>query len=134
MTAATKSIHRWCIVGRVKPLVTVVELKHFSRRAARIWSHEEMDEFIAYIAENPESGDVVENTGGVRKVRWASQGRGKRGGARIIYFFRSAATPLFLLDFYAKNEKSDLGSDDKRALRGLVRTLTEEISNAEKSS
>ena len=81
-------------------------------------------EFTSYIAGNPESGDVVADTGGVRKVRWASQGRGKRGGVRVIYLFRSEAVPLFLLDFYAKNEKSDLNADDKKQLREVVKAIT----------
>ena len=61
--------------------MTVVETTHFAKRAAKYRASNELDEFTSYIAGNPESGDVVAETGGVRKVRWASQGRGKRGGA-----------------------------------------------------
>lgn len=109
----------------MKRLLTVVETSHFAKRAAKHWTSDELDEFTSYIAEKPDAGDIVAETGGVRKVRWASQGRGKRGGARIIYFFRSEAMPLFLLDFYAKNEKSDLDAHDKKQLRHVVKTIIE---------
>ena len=101
----------------------MVETNQFAKRLAKFWSPAELDEFTSYIAEHPEAGDVVADTGGVRKVRWSSQCRGKRGGARIIYFFHSAAMPLFLLDFYAKNEKNDLDSHDKKQLRMIVQTI-----------
>lgn len=101
----------------MKRLLTVVETSHFAKRAARHWTSDELDEFTSYIAGNPESGDVVAETGGVRKVRWASQGRGKRGGAPVIYFY--------LLDFYAKNEKTDLDAHDKRQQRNAVKAITE---------
>lgn len=106
-------------------LLTVVETRHFAARSAKHWNTDELDEFITYIAGNPEAGDIVAKTGGLRKVRWAAQGRGKRGGARVIYFFRSEAMPLFLLDFYAKNEKSNLDAYDKRQLQNVVKTITE---------
>lgn len=101
----------------------MVETNQFAKRSAKFWSPGELDEFTSYIAEHPEAGDVVADTGGVRKMRWSSQGRGKRGGARIIYFYHSATMPLFLLDFYAKNEKSDLDSHDKKQLRAIVQTI-----------
>ena len=102
---------------------TVVELSTFSKRASRVWSIEELDEFIEYIAGHPEAGDVVLDASGVRKIRWSSHGRGKRGGARIIYFFHSQFMPLFLLDFYSKNQKSDLSAQDRQSLRAIVQTL-----------
>ena len=48
------------------------------------------------------------DTGGVRKVRWAAKGRGKRGGARIIYYFQNESLPLLLLNVFAKSQKIDL--------------------------
>jgi hypothetical protein len=107
----------------MKRLVTVVETRQFATRATKIWSEEELDAFTSYIAANPEAGDIVAGTGGVRKVRWSSQGRGKRGGVRIIYFFHSEASPLFLLDLYAKNQQSDLNAQDKKELKTFVETL-----------
>ena len=103
--------------------MTVVELRQFSKRAARTWSANDLDEFIAYIAENPEAGDVVPEAGGVRKVRWPAKGHGKQGGAWVIYFFPNKSMPLFLLDCYAKNEKSDLGTDDQTKLILFVQMI-----------
>ena len=71
------------------------------------------------VAANPLAGDVIEGTGGLRKVRVAAKGRGKRGGARVIYYHVSSAAQIRLLLIYAKGRKDDLSADEKRALRGL---------------
>jgi len=108
-------------------MITVVETSQFVKRSARVWTEEERDEFVDYIARNPEAGVIVAGTGGIRKVRWLSQGRGKRGGVRVVYFYHSLAMPLFLLDFYAKNEKSDLNSQDKQLLGALVDNILRRV-------
>ena len=56
-------------------------------------------------------------TGGVRKLRWGLDGQGKRGGARIIYFFHSAKIPLFALTAFAKNERTDVSQEDRNYFR-----------------
>jgi mRNA-degrading endonuclease RelE of RelBE toxin-antitoxin system len=71
-----------------KPL-SVAETILFSRQAADVWSDEERSDFVDFIARNPEAGDLIQDTGGVRKVRWSRQGSGKRGGVRVIYFYTS---------------------------------------------
>ena len=67
--------------------ITVAETQLFSRQAEGVWSEEERFEFVDFIASNPQAGDVIPETGGVRKVRWGRQGSGKRGGVRVIYFY-----------------------------------------------
>jgi hypothetical protein len=62
-------------------------------------------------------------TGGVRKIRWATAGRGKRGGARVIYYFHNERLPLFLLAAYGKNEKADLSKAERKAMKRLVPIL-----------
>ena len=99
----------------VVPL-TVVELPQFVRQADDVWSDDERHEFVDYIARNPDAGDVIPETGGVRKVRWRRQGMGKRGGARVIYFYYNLATPLFLLMVYAKAVREDVAPEAKKAL------------------
>lgn len=76
-----------------------------------------------WIAGNPEMHPVVSGTGGVRKARWGRKGRGKRRGVRVVYFYRSSANHVFLLDIYAKNEKADLSTADKKALKKVVEQL-----------
>ncbi|MEM4990714.1 transcriptional regulator [Collimonas sp. H4R21] len=67
-------------------MCTVIEAEIFQRYASEIWSDAEREELINWIATNPLSGDVIPSTGGLRKVRYARRGMGKRGGARVIYY------------------------------------------------
>lgn len=80
---------------------TVAETPMFIRYASEIWSDAERQEFIAFIAANPEAGAVIRGSGGCRKVRWSRAGVGKRGGARIIYFV-AADEVVWLLIVYTK--------------------------------
>ncbi|MCM0021754.1 MAG: type II toxin-antitoxin system RelE/ParE family toxin [Tagaea sp.] len=75
------------------------------------------------IAFDPFRWPVVQGTGGCRKARIALPGRGKSGGARVIYFFAAENGALVFIDVYAKNEKEDLSAGDKRALRDFARTF-----------
>ncbi|HWT18335.1 MAG TPA: transcriptional regulator [Variovorax sp.] len=83
-------------------MLTVIETPTFQRLAADIWNEEERLEFVSFIAENTEAGDVIPGTGGLRKVRWSRPGMGKRGGARVIYFNRNEQDDLVLLLVYVK--------------------------------
>lgn len=104
-------------------LVTVVETPLFVRQAAGIWDHDERLEFVTFIAANPAIGDVIPETGGVRKIRWARPGTGKRGGARVVYFYHDDERPLYLLLAYAKARKEDLSPAEKRKVRELTSLL-----------
>ena len=75
--------------------MTVVETAEFNKRVLSLMDEEERSELVAWLATNPEAGDVMPGTGGVRKLRWALAGRGKRGGARVIYYFHNEQVPLF---------------------------------------
>ena len=80
---------------------------------------------IDYLASNPLAGDVIPGTGGVRKLRWGLEGRGKRGGARIIYFYHNAGMPLFALTAYAKNQQSDMSQNDRNDFKRLTALLVD---------
>ena len=80
---------------------------------------------VDYLAYNPMSGDPIPGTGGVRKLRWAWERRGKRGGARAIYFDYNAGAPLVALTGYAKNEREDLCQQDCNDFRRLTTRLVE---------
>ena len=78
---------------------------------------------MAHLGANPEAGQLMPGTGDVRKLRWATAGQGKRGGARVIYYYYNRSIPLFALDIYAKNEKASLSEADKRSLKRLLPIL-----------
>lgn len=107
-------------------LITVVDLKIYQADADRIFTDEEREELVDFIAANPDYGKVIPGTGGVRKIRWRARGSGKRGGARVIYYFRDLNMPVFLLAVYAKGEKLDLTAKEKDAMNKLVDHLVNE--------
>ena len=79
----------------------------FVKYASAIWSDDEREEFVSWIAANPEAGALIAGSGGCRKVRGSASGRGKRGGARVIYFIVRDGT-IWLLIAYAKAKFDDL--------------------------
>jgi hypothetical protein len=76
-------------------------------------------EFQQYLAQCPEAGDVIRDTGGLRKVRWSVPGRGKSGGVRVIYYHVCAQTQCRMLLIYRKGIKDDLSAAEKKVLRKL---------------
>ncbi len=99
-------------------MYTVVETAEFSAQAAKLWSNAEREDFVCWIAANPEAGDVIPGAEGARKVRWAASGRGKRGGARVIYFNQLADGLVILIAVYAKSVQSSLPT---KKIRGAKR-------------
>lgn len=101
-------------------MFTVVETLLFQKQWPLYWSEEERGEFAAYIAEFPDIGDVVPNSGGIRKVRWRRAGTGKSGGVRVIYFTRMAEEEIVILILYAKAKTDNItGSKLKEIRRAL---------------
>jgi len=87
---------------------TIVELPEFQKKSDKLLSNSERLSIINYLAAHPASGDIMQGTGGIRKLRWSAQGKGKSGGVRIIYYFHNDSIPLFLLTLFAKGEKANL--------------------------
>ncbi|MGD9507449.1 MAG: type II toxin-antitoxin system RelE/ParE family toxin [Geminicoccaceae bacterium] len=104
-------------------LITVVETSIFARRADKLLSAEERDELVVFLAANPTAGDLIEGTGGVRKVRFAARGKGKSGGVRVIQFFVPEDGPVYALLVYGKGERADMSPNQRAAVARLVRTL-----------
>jgi mRNA-degrading endonuclease RelE of RelBE toxin-antitoxin system len=75
------------------------------------------------MAQYPEAGDPIRQTGGLRKLRWAAKGRGRRGGSRVIYYFHNLDVPIFLMAIYAKGAQTDLSPTEQKALAGQLRGL-----------
>ena len=103
--------------------MTVVETPTFLREAAALLTEMELTELVAFIATYPETGDLMAGTGGIRKLRWAARGKGKRGGVRVIYYYHGLSIPLFLLEVYAKSEKDNLTKAERNEMTKLVRRL-----------
>ena len=103
--------------------ITVAETHMFKRQAEKIWGEDGRAALSDHLALNPEDGDVIPGTGGVRKLRWGKTGVGKRGGVRVIYFYYRPDCPLYLLLAYAKAQASDLSADEKKAVAAFAATI-----------
>ena len=103
--------------------VTVVEVPEYIRRVERLLDEDERNNLTFHLSIHPKSGAVMLGTGGVRKLRWARKGKGKRGGVRVIYFFYDEDIPLFLLTIFGKGEKENLSKAERNELAKLVKIL-----------
>lgn len=83
--------------------MTFVETKLFTKLVQEYLSDDEYAVLQQSLIANPEAGDVIPGSGGVRKLRWGATGRGKRGGLRVIYFLRLRSDEIWMLTLYAKN-------------------------------
>jgi len=101
--------------------VRFVETPIFTRVLTRLIGDDEYRRLQVALMLRPEQGPVIPVTGGLRKVRWARPGAGKRGGLRIIYYWAPVERAFYMLYVYAKNEQGDLTRAQARALGQLVR-------------
>lgn len=105
-------------------LITVAEVDPFDATARRAGlSEAERAALVEFLAQNPEAGDLIPGTGGLRKLRWAKAGKGKRGGYRAIYYYFTEDVPIYLLAIYAKNQQVDLTAAQKARLSDLAEQL-----------
>jgi hypothetical protein len=98
----------------------LIETPIFCRQVAAALDDEEYRLLQLHLLQHPESGVIIPGSGGLRKLRWGLPGRGKRSGARIVYYCRTATGRLFLLFLFPKNERSDLTRAQLQVLRSLV--------------
>ncbi len=99
---------------------SVVEMPEFIRCAKQLGiSNDQRESIINMIASNPDLGDEIVGTGGMRKLRVASKGKGKSGGYRVITFFSGINIPVFMITIYAKNQKDNLTAKEKKVLKTL---------------
>lgn len=96
-----------------------IETPIFTHDVIELLSDDEYAEFQQYLAIHPLAGDVIQQTGGLRKVRWSARGKGKRGGVRIIYYHVTADSQIRLLLIYKKGVADDLTAEQKKILRQL---------------
>jgi mRNA-degrading endonuclease RelE of RelBE toxin-antitoxin system len=101
--------------------VTFIETSVFTRLIVESLGDEDYWAFQFALLFRPELGSVIPGSGGLRKIRWAAQGRGKRGGIRVIYYWHEPCDPFYLLYVYRKNERDDITTQQLRVLSRLVR-------------
>ena len=105
------------------PEITVLQLPKFKAEATGLIGTDGLEALAVYLIDHPEAGDVISGAGGIRKFRWAAKGKGKRGGARIIYLYVVVAARIYLMRCYAKNVKTDLTAHEKKQLRQVAAHL-----------
>ena len=103
--------------------VSVIEFAGYRRRASELLTAGQRDAVIDLVAYEPTCGDIIPGSGGLRKVRIGRDGIGKRGGTRVVYYFYNEEFPILLLALYAKNEKSDLTTAEKREFAASMREI-----------
>lgn len=96
-----------------------IETPVFTEDVKQLLTDEDYREFQEYLAAQPLAGDIIQQTGGLRKVRWSTGRKGKRGGVRIIYYYVTSASQIRLLLIYKKGIQDDLDSEQKKILRHL---------------
>ena len=96
------------------------EFAPFTRRVMELLDDDELGQVQLLLLGQPDAGKVIPKSGGLRKLRVAAKGHGKRGGARIIYYWVVAHDRILLLDIYAKNEQEDLNTAQLKQLRCLI--------------
>lgn len=103
--------------------ITIAELKSAQKSIAELLSENEANELFDFLAVNPESGSLIPETGGIRKLRWMGQGKGKSKGIRICYFYHDLNMPLFVLAVYGKGEVLRLTKREERMMAEFVKEL-----------
>lgn len=104
-------------------LITIAETNAFIAQAKAIFSDDIRHEVVNKIAADPRCGVLIQGTGGVRKVRVALPGKGKSGGARVVYFYHNETIPLYLLAVFAKNEKDNLTKAEQSAMKKVTEAI-----------
>jgi hypothetical protein len=100
-----------------------IEIPIFTKHLSKYLDDDTYKKLQNFLIEQPAAGDIVQGTGGLRKLRWSLNGKGKQGGIRIIYYWHVSEDQIYFLTLYAKNEISDLSSDEKKALKKMMEDL-----------
>jgi hypothetical protein len=98
-----------------------IETPVFTRQIKELVDDEEYRALQARLVANPDAGDQIPRSGGLRKIRLGVAGRGKRGGARVVYYWVTARSQIYMLLAYAKNVQEDLTEDQLRIMRALLK-------------
>ncbi len=107
---------------------TLVPIGSFEERARSLLNDGEFDGMLELLAKHPTAGRLVQGTGGLRKIRIAREGRGKSGGARVVYYYHNEHTPILMLLIYAKADQENLTQKQKHVLKKLVNEVIDNFS------
>lgn len=108
-------------------MLTFVEHPTFTKQIETLFSDEEYRLLQTDLAANPASGDVIPGLAGLRKLRWGAKGKGKRGGARIIYLLISKPSLVYLFYAYTKGDITDMSSEQKKKLAKAIEEIKKEF-------
>ena len=97
-----------------------IETPLFEKSKEGIFDEDELQRFQLELLEHPDAGDLIPKVKGLRKIRWSASGRGKRGGARVIYYWINAENTIFLLLAYKKNRQENLTPKQLKILTDLI--------------
>ena len=114
------------IPSRSTKLHAVIETPEYLSGARRVLAEAERVALVDFLAENPTAGDLMQGTGGARKLRWAARGKGKSGGARAITFYAGPDVPVFLMAIFGKGEKANLDKAEQNELRKVLADIVTE--------
>lgn len=106
--------------------MVIIETRIFTRRIKKLMSDDEYRALQETLVNRPGMGDIVQGTGGLRKVRWRQEGHGKSGGVRVIYYWMTKDEQLYMLYVYAKSKQEDLTAEQKKALKSIVERWSDE--------
>lgn len=106
--------------------MVIIETSIFTRRIKELMSDDEYRALQETLVNRPGMGDIVQGTGGLRKVRWKQEGHGKSGGVRVIYYWMTEDEQLYMLYVYTKSEQEDLTTKQKKALKLIVERWSDE--------
>ncbi len=106
--------------------MVIIETSIFTRRIKELMSDDEYKLLQESLVNRPDLGAVIQGTGGLRKVRWKLDGRGKSGGVRAIYYWMTEDEQLYMLYVYPKSEQEDLTPEQKKTLKTIVERWSNE--------
>jgi len=102
-------------------------MPEFIRRANKMMTANDKDDFIDYIAHYPKAGELMKRSGGVRKVRFAQQGRGKSSSYRVLYYYHNQRNPLYLFTVFGKGERANISDAGRNGLKAIIRLMKKEF-------
>ena len=106
--------------------MVIIETRIFTRRIKELMSDDEYRALQETLVNRPSMGDIVQGTGGLRKVRWKQEGHGKSGGVRVIYYWMTEDEQLYMLYVYPKSTQEDLTAKQKKDLKSIVERWSDE--------